>query len=334
MLEQISISAPARLHFGLFSIGDAVERKFGGIGLMIDSPRTIVTASRSDSFQIADGPGSKPCRAAVENWFRRMRVSLQASLSIDQLDELPVRIEVDSVPPRHSGFGSGTQLALSAVMAATRLLDLPVPSASELAGAIGRGKRSGIGSHGFCHGGFLVDRGKLNDEPLAPLDFQTDFPEPWSIVTVMLREVAGLSGDREQNAFAFLPETTQRERDEMIEIVRTRIIPGVLQRDFGTFSDGVHEFGRRSGMMYSEIQNGPYNGPQIEDLIDRIRGFGIKAVGQSSWGPCVFAITSNDVTAKQLVEFLHSEYADRCSTQTAKADNQGAQAFDHTSAGT
>lgn len=328
VLDQISISAPSRLHFGLFSIGDSVARKFGGIGLMIDSPRTIVTASQSESLQIADGPENRACWTAIQNWFVGMRLTLRSTLSIDRLDELPVHIDVESVPSRHAGFGSGTQLALSSVTAVTRLLELPLPRASELAALIGRGKRSGIGSHGFCRGGFLVDRGKLKEERLAPLDFRTDFPESWTIVTVIIEQAAGLWGAQEQNAFSRLPGTSVVKRDEMIEIVRNRIIPGVLHRDFDLFSEGVYEFGHRSGMMFAEIQNGPYNGPQIEELIDRIREFGVKAVGQSSWGPCVFAITRNDKAASQLVEFVHSAYGDRCSIGMTKADNTGAQTLD------
>ncbi len=330
--DQISISAPSRLHFGLFSIGDMVARKFGGIGLMIDAPRTMVTASRAESFRIADRPGSDACRAAIESWFAWMEVSLRSAGAIDRLEALPVHVEIDAVPPRHSGFGSGTQLALSSVMAITRLLELPVPGSLDVAAAIGRGKRSGIGTHGFFHGGFLVDRGKLGEEQLAPLDFRTDFPDAWTIVTVIPPGTSGLSGEQEQDAFTRLPETSHVERDRMIEIVRDRIIPGVLQQDFELFSDGVYEFGRRSGMMFSEIQNGPYNGPKIEALIGQIREFGVNAVGQSSWGPCVFAITRNDESARQLVEFLTTVHGDRCTIRTAKADNAGARTLQQNSA--
>ena len=328
VLEQISISTPSRLHFGMFSIGDLVLRKFGGIGLMIDSPRTIVTASSSERLEIRGGPEIHPCRASVKRWFDRLSFPLSASLSIESMDEIPVCIEIESVPPRHCGFGSGTQLALSTVMALSKFLKLSVPGPEELATIIGRGKRSGIGSYGFYHGGFLVDRGRLPDERLAPLDFHTSFPEPWTIVCVLHKDANGLWGDKETSAFDQLPRTTEKQRDEMIEIVRERIIPGILQRNFDSFSEGIYEFGRRSGMMYAEIQNGPYNGPQIGDLIERIRGFGVKAVGQSSWGPCVFAITRNDGAAQQLVGFLRSHYGNQCVVMTAKSDNTGARCIE------
>jgi beta-ribofuranosylaminobenzene 5'-phosphate synthase len=219
VLERITISAPSRLHFGLFSVGDAVARKFGGVGLMIDSPRTVVTASASDRLEIT-GPGQAASERALENWFTTMRLALKETLAITELSCLPVKLEIEALPPRHAGFGTGTQLALASAWAVTRFLGLATPSPVELATAVGRGKRSGIGSHGFGRGGFLVDRGKLDGESLAPLDFQTDFPEPWSIVTVIHKDSNGLSGDLESNAFSNLPDTTEAQRNEMIEIVR------------------------------------------------------------------------------------------------------------------
>lgn len=322
------ISAPSRLHFGLFSVGGAGALQFGGSGLMIKSPQTVITATQATAFA-ASGPGHQACHRAIENWFKTMRISLAQTLGIEQLADLPVKLQIESLPPRHSGFGSGTQLALSSVVSVIRLLELPLPSPVELVTAVGRGKRSGIGSHGFFQGGFLIDRGKLPEDPLAPLDFHTDFPEPWSIVTVIHRAAVGLSGDLETNAFADLAKTTQSQRDEMLEIVRSKIMPGVVLSDYDTFADGVYEFGLRSGMMFAGIQNGAYNGPQIESLVNQIRNFGVNAVGQSSWGPCVFAITRDDSDARQLADFLQSEHGDECEIEITKADNQGAKTLIH-----
>jgi len=260
----------------------------------------------------------------MQSWFNKLQNPLKQSLSVNQLSELGVKLRIESVPPRHCGFGSGTQLTLSAVMAVMHLFELPTPSPSEMAASVGRGKRSAIGSHGFFRGGFLVDRGRTSLDPLAPLDFQTEFPEVWSIVTVVLKDVCGLSGGMERSAFKALPPTSAAQRNELIEIVRSKIIPGILQHEYDPFAEGVFELGRRSGMMFSDIQNGAYNGPQVELLVTQIRDFGVPAVGQSSWGPCVFAIARNDKTAEQLATFLQTEYGNRCDVGITKADNLGA----------
>ena len=290
---------------------------------MIKDPRTVVTATKASTFEIT-GPNAEACRSSLQTWFDRLPVPLKQALSANRLCELGVKLRIESAPPRHSGFGSGTQLALSTVMAVTQLLELPSPGPSELAASVGRGKRSGIGSHGFFCGGFLVDRGVTSVGSLAPLDFQIDFPESWSIVTVLLENVAGLSGRMEVNAFQALPPTPVAQRNELIEIVRSKMIPGIIQMEYDAFAEGVFRLGRGSGMMFSKVQNGAYNGPAVETLVHQIRDFGVGAVGQSSWGPCVFAITSNDKQAQQLAAYLETAYSGSCDIRITQADNQGA----------
>ncbi len=290
---------------------------------MIAAPKTVVTASTSKSFEI-EGINIDAGRRALQIWFDNLPTPIKKLLRADRLSDLGTKIRIDSAPPRHSGFGSGTQLALSLGMAVTRLLELPSLSPSEMAAAVGRGKRSAIGSHGFFRGGFLVDRGITRDDSLAPLDFQTEFPKTWSVVTATLNDVPGLSGQMELSAFRNLPPTSAAARRELVELVRGQLIPGIMQLDYEWFAEGIYELGRRSGMMFSTIQKGPYNGPQIERLVNKIRDFGVPAVGQSSWGPCVFAIARNDKSAVELADFLRTEYGDQCHVGITQADNQGA----------
>ena len=323
MLDQLTVSAPSRLHFGLFSVGKNVKRRFGGAGLMIDQPRTEIEISRASQFEILPHRDAAACQKAVTAWFDSLKVTLKNDFSIDQLTELPLKIRIKATPPRHAGFGSGTQLALAAAFAVNSFLELPVPKAEEIAVSIGRGKRSAIGSHGFFQGGFLVDRGKLTTDLLAPLDFQVDFPADWSIVTITSLKGLGLSGNQELDAFSKLPQTTQDERQEMIEIVRNQVLPGLLNTDLDAFGDGIFEFGRRSGMMFEQIQNGPYYGSEAEALVNKIRKLGIRGVGQSSWGPCIFAVLNNDSEADDLIRWLDLNHEAPLSINKCRADNQG-----------
>lgn len=327
MAKRITLSAPSRLHFGLFSVGEVVTHRFGGVGLMIDSPRTTLTATPSNRFSIS-GPGSDACRNAIENWFQHAPIGLQQLDAIENVADLPVAIEIESLPSRHSGFGTGTQLALSSALAVMMIFDLHPCGPESLAAMTGRGKRSGIGSYGFFQGGFLVDRGKTSKDSLAPLDFQSAFPRQWPIVTVIHRESIGISGNQESEAFKEIKPTSESERNEMIEIVRRQMIPGVLQGDYEMFAEGVFEFGRRSGMMFSSIQQGIFNGPHVSSLVDEIREFGVRAVGQSSWGPCVFAVTRTDQDAHNLVAFLKDRHQDDCLIELTRADNEGVRIVD------
>ena len=324
-VDQVTISTPARIHFGLFSVGEIVERKYGGIGLMIAKPRTVITASKSESLKIT-GLQTGACRGALSTWFNNLSIELKGELGIETFDAIPVNLEIKSCPPRHCGFGSGTQLALSSAAAVGKLLGLPTQSPEGFASTLNRGNRSAIGTHGFCRGGFLVDRGKLENEILAPLDFQSDFPEPWTIVVVQLQGPSsqGISGQQEKDAFKNLPPTSPHQREAMIQLVREQIIPGLVERDYNRFGESVYEFGRKSGMMFDSIQGGPYQSQSIADLVDECRNFGVKAVGQSSWGPCVVAIASSDEIAAQLAEHLNDRHGTGVAVEITKADNVGA----------
>lgn len=322
MLDQVTVTAPSRLHFGLFSVGDIVARKFGGIGLMIDQPRTVVTAVPSEALRVS-GPSAADARSAIHVWFQKLKPELCQRLSIQSPDQLPVALKINSLPPRHSGFGTGTQLAIASATALGKLFELPTQSADEYAVTLNRGKRSAIGTHGFCQGGFLVDRGKLKNEALAPLDLQSNFPESWPIVLVRPKDAEGVSGEVEVSAFKNIPPTTEKQREEMVDLVRNQIIPGVLQQDYSLCGDALYEFGRRSGMMFASVQGGAYQSKSVGALVHQIRNFGVKAVGQSSWGPCLFAITDNHEQAVQLTHFLNQEHGDKIETRITQADNVG-----------
>ena len=351
MRAPVTISAPSRLHFGLFSAGVSSldsrhqpaefnggsklvadtgnSRLFGGIGLMVDSPRTIINASAADRLEIS-GPAAKTCWHAVDAiWHHLQSTKCLAEQFRDQcsrvVDELPIQIEIESAPPRHCGLGSGTQLAFCTAAAVLEFFGAPFLGPQELANTLRRGKRSAIGTFGFFEGGLLVDRGKQLQDPISPLDFRTDFPEHWPVVIVMLRGEQGFSGADEKLAFDKLPAVTKSQREQMIGLVRDRLIPGVLQQDYERFAAAVYEYGRHSGMMFETVQGGPYNGSAVTELVDFIRNAGITAVGQTSWGPSVFAIEPDEHRSEELITQLKNKFGARIDIIDTHADNCGFQ---------
>lgn len=321
-IKSLEVSTPSRLHFGLLSIGDSTVRKFGGAGLMIDAPRTLVHIQAAKKLKLNVPTDSKTSvDAAVASWQRHFAPADFRDVAIS---ELPVEIEVSEVS-RHSGLGSGTQLVFAVALALQIGFGLPIPKAEEFATALNRGKRSAIGSYGFFQGGFLVDRGIAN-ESVAPLDARIDFPEDWKIVLVRpdgCRDVV-VHGDVELNAFANLPATTQQQADDLTAVLRDRIVPAVLQKDFTMFAESVTEYGYVSGMYYSDAQGGAYASSQAEAIVQKIRSLGDFAVGQSSWGPTIFAIGSSEKVANWLVEKLAEGKDDvACQAEVVSADNRG-----------
>jgi predicted sugar kinase len=90
------------------------------------------------------------------------------------------------------------------------------------------------------------------------------------------------------------------------------MLPAAAEHDLQSFGEALYDFNRRSGEMFAPVQGGLYAGPAVEEVEAFIRRWGIRGVGQSSWGPTVFAIAGDQDQAEALAKdvgkyFLLSE---------------------------
>ena len=326
-VQPVTVSAPSRLHFGLLAVGRQSGLQYGGIGLMVRQPRTVVSVSSAQQLDI-DPASPTTVRETVERWLTWQRANLKSALGRDivAIEQLPVSVRVLQVPPRHQGLGTGTQLAFATALALTRSFQLQVDSAETFSAALNRGRRSTIGTFGFFLGGLLVDRGRLPSDRLSPLDFRTDFPEEWPIVLIQDRQMfsTGLSGAKELAAFDQLSPTAESYRSALVDLIQNSILSGVLQRNFNLFAEGLYQFGKQSGLQFQSVQSGAYHSRQVAELVEFVRACGVLAVGQSSWGPGVFAILPSDEWAAFLINRIDDRYPGRYQFTISQADNQGA----------
>lgn len=211
-----------------------------------------------------------------------------------------VSITIDSTPPQHAGLGSGTQLGMALARGLSAHFDAPTETAEELAHAVGRGKRSAIGVHGAMSGGFIVEAGKLRDDEISPLVCRLPLPEEWRFVLIAANQPAGLSGEVEQRAFDRLPPVAPAITAELCRELVCELVPAARHGNFERFSEGLYRYGRLAGECFSAAQGGVYASPQIASLVDRCRALGVSGVGQSSWGPTVFALCRCQGEAKTL----------------------------------
>jgi len=219
-------------------------------------------------------------------------------------------VEVRESIPQHAGMGSGTQLALAIAAGLSAFCALPSQTPQELALSVGRGLRSAVGTYGFVFGGLIIEQGKLPDEPISPLDCRIDLPANWRFVLVRPSGMVGLAGDDEAEAFQSLPAVPSNVTEELIAIVRDRLVPAAALADFAEFADSLHQYGRLSGQCFAARQGGPYNGPVLASLVERIRAWGYAGVGQSSWGPTIFVVSESEEAAARLVDRLRADGAD------------------------
>jgi beta-RFAP synthase len=204
---------------------------------------------------------------------------------------------VERCPAEHVGLGVGTQLGLAVAKALAVACGEPEISALELAARIGRGERSAIGVHGFDRGGLIADAGKRAGEAVSPLQAHVTLPDAWRVVLFTLRSADRWHGDRERTAFV---SAAGGEPGALRRLAETAILPAAARGDLDAFGEAVHEFNRRAGEPFAAVQGGVYASPEIERLIDDVRAFGVSGVGQSSWGPTVFAIVGDADAAAAL----------------------------------
>jgi beta-RFAP synthase len=295
----IRVAAPSRLHFGLFRLpteqdedktDGAAEvllpaRQFGGVGLMIDKPGVQIGLTEAKAWS-ASGPSAERALAYAHLFLRNN----------PELEPRAFSIVVDHCAPEHAGLGTGTQLGLAVAKALAVALGNPDWDAATLAGRVERGRRSAIGVHGFQHGGFLVDGGKSATTILAPLIARHDFPDDWAILLVLPKGRQGAHGPRECEAFMHLAKekTPRQHTDALCRLAILGIMPALAERDLPAFGEALYEFNRRVGEMFSPWQGGVYSDARTESLVDFLRSSGVHGVGQSSWGPAVFAIDASD----------------------------------------
>jgi beta-RFAP synthase len=296
----IRVSAPSRLHFGPFSLpagegplapwpdleGDSIlpARAFGGVGLMVERPAVTVAAEPAKAWT-ATGPFGERVLAYGRQVCQALR--------IDQA----FRLAVEGAPPAHVGLGTGTQLALATARAVVLAAGQPEPGAADLARHVGRGRRSALGAHGFAHGGFLVEAGKRSDEALAPLVARAAFPPDWHVLLIIPPGLQGDHGPREADAFRHLAGTPADlgRTEALCRLTLLGMLPALAERDLDAFGEALYDFNRRAGELFRPWQGGLYAHPRVAALVNRLRSeAGLRGVGQSSWGPAVFAVAEPD----------------------------------------
>jgi len=314
---RLHIRTSSRLHFGLLGWGPEVVRQFGGVGLMLDLPAIELTAEPANEW-IALGPLAARVDLIINQIRERL---LESSINLP-----PARIRVECAPAEHVGLGVGTQLSLAvacAVLKLGRLNDLP---ASELARIMGRGGRSGIGLHGFHHGGLILDGGRRREAEVPPLLARTAFPEDWSILIVQPPGVRGLHGIDEREAFAKLPPISRNAVDALCRLVLLEILPAVIEVDLQAFGAALGELQERVGSAFAPAQGGIYTTPQAADIVRELKRLGFAGAGQSSWGPTLYAFSElpRDEIERLALRLRGQFGLDRSSVFCTRAANHGA----------
>lgn len=307
------VNAPSRLHFGLLSFGKREGRQFGGAGMMLSAPECCLEVRPSASFTTRGDDADRVAEFA-NVWRQKQDRATLPNCEIAL---------VASLPP-HVGLGSGTQLALATALALNHFCQLPKACPSELANGVGRGLRSAVGTYGFCAGGFIAEPGKADGETLAPLEKRVAVPEAWRILLIRSKSTSGVSGEAEKTAFSQLPPVSKATNQLLGYEMREVMIPALEAANCKDFGESVYRYGRLAGECFASCQGGPFATSQLGAIVEYVRSLGVAGVGQSSWGPTLFAVLPDLNNAEKLKRQLCERFEDEFECSISRPNNFGA----------
>jgi beta-RFAP synthase len=288
------VETTARLHFGLLDLRGALGRHFGGVGAAAPAPGLLVSARRAAALEVT---GDDAARA--EEFARRFLT--HSGLAGDHARS-GARIHVHRTLPAHAGLGSGTQLALAVGRALAELHDIPM-DASTLARAVGRARRSAVGTWTFAGGGLVVEGGRRSaGECVAPLLARLPFPLAWRCVVAVPHADAAINGGAEEAAFAQLPPPPERDAERIAHLVLMALLPALAEADLATFGSALTAIQAINGRWFAPVQGGTFAPGPSEQLIHKMTEWGAAGVGQSSWGPTVYGIVEGAAAAVRIAD--------------------------------
>jgi beta-ribofuranosylaminobenzene 5'-phosphate synthase len=288
-LKGVQVTTSARLHLGFLDLAGDLGRRFGSIGLAIDTFETRVELCEAASFEVLGEERERGAHIA-------RRVADRLGLDTGK------RLIISNAIPAHAGLGSGTQLALAIAAAFRRLAGLPL-DAREDARLLDRGARSGVGVALFERGGLAVDAGRGPNTEVPPVVAWMNFPRDWRILLILDPRVEGAHGEEERQAFAALPRFRTDAASEICRCTLMQILPGAAEADIEAFGDGVARIQEILGDHFAPVQGGArFISVPVSRVAARLKALGARGVGQSSWGPTGFAFASDPDHARFLAQ--------------------------------
>jgi beta-ribofuranosylaminobenzene 5'-phosphate synthase len=281
-----------RIHVCLLDLSGATGRKNGGAGFTLDGLPTVIKVKESFATTVSivgnDTELSEATGRLLERFGKRLARQLTFSLEI--------------IPPTlHVGLGSKTAVLLAILEGLNQTFGLKLEP-SELQSISGRGGTSGVGINTFFSGGFVVDGGHPQDDLgvfrpssahahgicVPPVMIRINIPSHWRFHLFVPPK--GLKRFAEDELAFFKANTPlpAAEVFESIAIVYHNVVPAVMQGDIKLLKAAISAVSS-VGFKLREIES---QGTAVRSLIKALEVYPDSAVGMSSMGPLVYAITN------------------------------------------
>lgn len=283
---RVTVTVPARLHVGFVDLNGGLGRRFGSLGIALDTPRTRLSMRRGERLEVS---GPSAARA------RRYLATVAEHFGGD--DRL--HLAVETAIPEHVGLGSGTQLSLATGIAYCRLNGIAV-DVRRIAQLLERGARSSIGIATFEQGGVVLDGGRGSADRPPPVLSRLPFPDAWRILLIFDESRRGLHGPAEIEAFQRLPAFPAETAAHLCRLVLMQALPALAEQELDPFGEAVAELQRVVGDYFAPAQGARFMSAGVAAVLTWLEAQGIRGIGQSSWGPTGFAIVGSEAEAQRL----------------------------------
>ena len=172
----------------------------------------------------------------------------------------------------------------------------------------------------------MVEAGKHVTGELSPLVARVELPADWRFVLLMPKMATGLFGDEERAAFAHVPPVPPVVTAALAEESLLNLLPAAIEADFAEFSRSLYRYGQLAGQCFATQQQGAFLDHRTAELAQLARKLGTEGVGQSSWGPTLFAAVADEAAGHELLERLaaRADLSDM-DCRIVRPDNAGAQ---------
>ncbi len=338
----IELRTGCRLHFGLAELSPGQPNRYAGLGVMLKSPNMHLRISWDAAVPDVTLPDGIDADSLME---------YQHRIEAWQRTNNDTHVELIEGFPFHSGLGAGTQLAcllavakqLKSIATRNKNLDanlfrepnaaswLSVSEALEgleaqsLAASSQRGLRSAIGLQGFLTGGLILDMGyEGSDSVRREVRAESvDLPANWRIVLIRGSTNSAITGPLETSMIGAMAAKPNPHRQQMLQLAKLALT-SASKAEFGKFCQAMEEYMQYAGDMFAPIQGGRYNGAVCSQAVAVAHQFGLKAVGQSSWGPTIFGLASDAQSAQQIAQSIAS-HASNWQVQVAEISQTGAE---------
>jgi beta-RFAP synthase len=136
------------------------------------------------------------------------------------------------------------------------------------------------------------------------------FPATWRAIVAVPEAAVTMTGDEETAAFANLPSPPEHEVERLAHLTLMALLPAAAEGDVATFGRALTEIQRINGRWFSAAQGGVFARGAGEELVRKMIEWGAAGVGQSSWGPTVYAIVSGEDESRRLADRVQAVVGD------------------------